>query len=79
MSKGEGGPPTHHAVPHGTDWAMRRGGWDRASGIFGTTREAVERGREILRNAGTELRIHTRDGRTAGGDGHGGDSNPPKG
>lgn len=79
MSKGRGGPPTHHVVPRDNDWAVRRGGSERASGVFDTKREAVERGREISRNAGTELRIHNRDGRIASSDSHGGDPNPPKG
>jgi hypothetical protein len=40
---------------------------------------AVDRGREISRNQGTELRIHNKDGRIAQSDSHGRDKFPPKG
>lgn len=74
------GPPTHHVVPnpHG-GWDVRRGGASRASGHFETKREAVDRGREISQAAGTEFRIHNRDGRISRSDSHGGDPYPPKG
>lgn len=79
MSKKSGGPPTHHVVPRDDGWAVERGGARRASGVFGTKAEAVDRAREISRNACTELRIHNRDGRIASSDSHGNDPFPPKG
>ena len=79
MSRKSGGPPTHHVVPRADGWAVQRGGAGRASGLFDTKASAVERGREISRNAGTELRIHNRDGRIASSDSHGHDPFPPKG
>ena len=58
MAKGKE-PGTHHVVPNDRGgWDVRRGGADRASGHFDTKREAVDRGREISRNAGTEFKIH---------------------
>ncbi len=78
---------SHHVVPNpGGGCDVKHGGAERASGHFGTKREAVDRGREISRNQETELRIHNRDGRIGNRDGrigqsdsHGGDPNPPRG
>lgn len=74
------GPETHHVVPDSDGgWNVRRGGSERASSHHGTKREAIDAGREVSRNQGTEFRIHNRDGRIASSDSHGGDPNPPKG
>lgn len=74
------GPKSHHVVPNPAGgWDVRRGGGERASGHFDTKTQAVDRGREISRNQGTELRIHNRDGRIASSDSHGNDPNPPRG
>ena len=73
-------PETHHVVPNPDGgWDVKRGGASRASSHHDTKREAVERGRDISRNQGTEFRIHNRNGRIADSDSHGGDPFPPKG
>lgn len=73
------GPDSHHVVPNPNGgWDVKRGGAERASGHFDTKREAVDRGREVSRNQGTELRIHNLDGRINQSDSHGHDPNPPK-
>lgn len=77
---GKRGPDTHHVVPNpGGGWDVKRGGSERASGHFDTKQQAVDQGRSISRNQGTELRIHNRDGRIAQSDSHGGDKFPPRG
>lgn len=74
------GPKTHHVVPNKDGgWDVARGGASRSSGHFETKREAIDRGREISRNQGTEFRIHNKDGRIGSSDSHGGDPNPPRG
>ena len=74
------GTKTHHIVPNTNGgWGVKRGGADRASSHHDTKRDAIERGREISRNQGTEFRIHNKDGRIAGSDSHGGEPYPPKG
>ena len=75
------GPETHHVTYDGQngDWKVARGGADRASGHFESKKEAVDAGREISRNQGTELRIHNRDGKISQSDSHGHDPCPPKG
>jgi hypothetical protein len=78
MSRREAG--THHVVPNPNGgWDVRRGGADRASGHFDTKAEAIDRGREMSRNAGTEFKIHNRDGRIAQSDSHGNDPRDIKG
>ena len=80
MTKMTKGPRTHHIVPHPKGgWDVRRGGADRATSHHDTKREAVNSGRRVSRNQGTELRIHNRNGRIAGSDSHGNDPFPPKG
>ena len=80
MSNSKRGPGTHHVVPHdGGGWDIRRGGAERVSGHFPTRAQAVDRARQISRNAGTELKIHNLDGRIGQSDSHGHDPRNIKG
>jgi uncharacterized protein YdaT len=73
-------PGTHHVVPNSEGgWDVKRGGARRSSGHFDTKQAAVDRGREISRNAHTEFKIHNRDGRIAQSDSHGNDPRNIKG
>ncbi len=74
------GPDSHHVVPNPDGgWDVKRGGSSRISSHHETKRDAVDRGREVSRNQGTELRIHNKDGRIGRSDSHGNDPYPPKG
>lgn len=75
------GPKTHHVVPNKDQggWDVRRGGAERASGHYDTKQQAIDAGREISRNQGTELRIHNQNGRIANTDSHGHDPRDIKG
>lgn len=69
----------HHVVPNsGGGWDVKRSGAQRASGHFGTKREATDAGRTISRNQGTELVIHNLDGKISNADSHGNDPCPPR-
>lgn len=71
---------THHVVPNQKGgWDVKRGGAQKSSGHFDTKQNAVDAGREISRNQGTELKIHNKDGKISQSDSHGNDPNPPKG
>lgn len=62
-------------------WDVRASGASRASTHHDTQADAIDRGREIVGNAGGgQLRIHGRDGRIRGSDtiAPGNDPNPPK-
>ena len=68
-----------HVVPHKDGWAVRGAGSQRPSRVHPTQREAIEAGRNIARNQGTELFIHDRQGRIRERDSHGNDPFPPRG
>ncbi|OYZ98241.1 MAG: hypothetical protein B7X99_12180 [Rhizobiales bacterium 17-65-6] len=68
-----------HVVPHDGQWAVRGEGNARVTETFDTQREAIERGREIAQNQGSELLIHGRNGQIRERDSHGSDPFPPKG
>lgn len=62
-------------------WDVRKPGADRASSHHETQAEAIDRGREIVHNAGGgELRTHGRDGKIRNSDTipPGNDPNPPR-
>jgi hypothetical protein len=70
---------SHHIVPNPNGgWDVKRGGSTRASGHAETKAEAVEIGREISKNQGTELVFHDKKGVIQGADSHGNDPCPPK-
>jgi hypothetical protein len=59
---------TYHVVPHHGRWAVRRSGARRASGVFATREEAIERAQQLARGADSELVIHGGHGAARGGD-----------
>lgn len=65
---------THRVMPHKNGgWQVKRDGAKRASHVADTKAEAEKLGREISRNQGTELQVHTQDGRVGSSDSHGND------
>jgi len=71
---------SHHIVPNPDGgWDVKRSGGQRSSGHWDTKAEAVNAGRQISRNQGTELVIHGKDGRIQSSDSHGNDPLPPRG
>ena len=71
---------SHHVVPRGKgNWAVKKAGASRSSGLFDTKQEAIDTGRQISQNQGTELFIHGVDGKIQNRDSHGNDPYPPKG
>lgn len=70
----------HHVVPNAKGgWDVKRENAERASVHTGTKQEAIDRGREISRNQGSEFIVHNKDGKISGSDSHGNDPYPPKG
>jgi len=71
---------SHHVV-HNPDggWDVKRSGSSRSSGHFRTKQAAINAGREISRNQGTEFVIHGVDGKIQRKDSHGNDPFPPRG
>jgi len=70
---------THHVVPNPDGgWDVRKGGSSRSSGHFDRKQDAVDSGREISINQGSEFVVHGKNGRIQTSDSHGNDPNPPK-
>lgn len=59
-------------------WDVKRAGAQGASVHTETKKEAIDRGRTISQNQGTELVIHNREGRISNSDSHGNDPCPPR-
>ncbi len=71
---------SHHVVPNPDGgWDIKKGGAERASGHFDRKSDAVDSGREISRNQGTEFYIHGKNGQIQQKDSHGNDPFPPRG
>jgi len=71
---------SHHVVPNPDGgWDVKKAGAERASKHSDTKQEAVEKGRQLSQNQGTELYIHGKDGKIQQKDSHGNDPFPPKG
>ena len=69
-----------HVVPHPKGgWQVKAEGGKRATIRTETKQEAVNKGRQISKNQGSELIIHGRNGRIQSKDSHGRDPFPPRG
>ncbi|WP_439412361.1 DUF2188 domain-containing protein [Enterobacter ludwigii] len=68
-----------HVVPHNGEWAVRGEGNDRVTSTHRTQQEAIDAGRTIAQNQGSELVIHRPNGQIRDKDSHGKDPYPPKG
>ena len=71
---------SHHVVPNPNGgWDVKKGGETSSIGHFDKKQEAVDFGRKISQNQGTEFYIHGRDGKIQKKDSHGNDPFPPPG
>lgn len=53
-----------NVIPKAGEWAVRKSGSDRASGIYTTQKAALQAAREFVRSrGGGEVTVHGRDGR----------------
>jgi hypothetical protein len=68
-----------YVVRNGERWGVRGEGNQRLTGSFATQREAIDRGRQIAQNQGSELRIQGRDSKFREAWSYGNDPFPPKG
>lgn len=68
-----------YVVRNGDGWGVRGEGNSRLTGSYGTQAQAIERGREIARNQGAELRIQGKDAKFREAWSYGNDPYPPKG
>ena len=68
-----------HVVPtRNGKWGVRGAGNERLTYITDTQSEAIELGKEIAKNQGSELLIHGRNGQIRSKDSYGNDPCPPR-
>jgi len=68
-----------HVVPVGNKWGVRGEGNSKLTRVSDTQREAINAGREIAINQGSELFIHGGNGRIRERNSYGNDPFPPRG
>ena len=69
----------HHIVPNSNGgWDVKRENAKRSSGHYDTKQEAMEAGRRMSINQGTELIPHRKDGTIQNPNSHGNDPCPPR-
>lgn len=69
-----------HVTPHPDGgWQVKGAGNEKATVRTDTQAQAIEKGREIAKNQGSELVIHRPNGQIRDKDSHGKDPFPPKG
>ena len=68
-----------HIVPRNGQWAVRGEGNERVTRIVPTQSEAINIGREIAINQGSELFIHRPNGQIRERNSYGNDPFPPEG
>ena len=67
-----------HIVRHEEGWAVKGAGNERATAVFRTQAEAIEAGKQIATNQGSDLVVHGRDGQIRSKDSYGRDPLPPR-
>ncbi|TBX68728.1 DUF2188 domain-containing protein [Flavobacterium silvisoli] len=66
-------------VKHPNGWAVKGAGNEKATRVTSTQKEAINVGKTIAKNQGTELTIQGMDGKFRQKDSYGKDNYPPKG
>ena len=67
-----------HVVPSGSSWRVRTAGAERSAKVTSTQSEAIQVGRRIAINRGSELVVHRTDGTIRSKDSYGNDPFPPR-
>ena len=78
MSKSQKGR-NQHIVPHVDGWAVKGAGAQKATRVTKTQQEAMDIGRTIAQNQGSERIVHGENGRIRQKNSYGHDPHPPKG
>lgn len=68
-----------HVLPRDDGWAVKKAGASRDTKVFNKQSDAIEHAKDIAKNKGSELFIHSRDGRIRERNTYGKDSCPPRG
>ena len=70
---------SHHVVPHGQNWAVKKSGSSKPIAVVPTQKDAINIARPISKNQESELFIHRPNGQIRDRDSHGHDPKTSKG
>lgn len=68
-----------HVTPHPNGWQVKGAGNSRATIVTSTQEKAIQAGKTIAKNQGSELFVHNKQGRIRERNSYGNDPYPPKG
>lgn len=68
-----------HVLPRDNGWSVKKAGASRDTKVFDKQSDAIECAKDIAKNKGSELFIHSKDGRIRERNTYGKDPHPPKG
>jgi uncharacterized protein YdaT len=74
MSEGK----EQHVTPHPDGWQVKAETAKKATQVFPTQKEAIDKATEIAKNQQSEVVIHRKDGTIRNKNSYGNDPNPPK-
>ncbi|TNH07691.1 DUF2188 domain-containing protein [Testudinibacter sp. TR-2022] len=67
-----------HVVPHPEGWAVKGAGNAKATAVYSTQKQAIDRAEDIARNKKADTKIHGTDGKIRAGNSYGNDPFPPR-
>ena len=67
-----------YVSPHPDGWQVKAENATKATKVFDTKKEAVDKAKEIAKNQQSELTIQGKDGKIQNKNSYGNDPNPPK-
>lgn len=70
--------PSVRVTPKGDQWQVKTDGAQKAAKVTDTQKQAIDVGKQIAKNKGTELIIQGKGGKIRSKDSYGQDPNPPK-
>ena len=68
-----------HVLPRTDGWAVKKAGAPKDTRVFSNQVQAIDFAKQVAKNQGSELLIHSRDGRIRERNSYGKDPYPPKG
>jgi pterin-4a-carbinolamine dehydratase len=68
-----------HVLPRTDGWAVKKAGAVKDTRVFSNQSQAVDFAKQVAKNKGSELFIHSRDGRIRERNSYGKDPHPPQG
>lgn len=75
----KGASNNQHVLPRSDGWAVKKAGASKDTKVFSKQSKAIDFAKDVAKNKGSELFIHSRDGRIRERNTYGKDKCPPRG